>query len=108
MLLLRAAGRTRVVCETRPPAEVNACFEGVLAGRVPAAGRRGEEGPGGLLPAPPPRENGRASILRIHGPGFGVRLFPFLNVLPALFAEYRSRRGERWAAAGLRRHPLRA
>jgi D-arabinose 1-dehydrogenase-like Zn-dependent alcohol dehydrogenase len=33
---LHAAGRTRVIYQTRPLAEVNACFEEVLAGGVPA------------------------------------------------------------------------
>jgi propanol-preferring alcohol dehydrogenase len=33
---LHAAGRTRVVYQTRALADVNACFEEVLAGRVPA------------------------------------------------------------------------
>jgi propanol-preferring alcohol dehydrogenase len=33
---LHAAGRTRVVSQTRKIDEVNACFEEVLASRVPA------------------------------------------------------------------------
>ena len=33
---LHAAGRTRVVAETRRLEDVNECFEEVLAGRVPA------------------------------------------------------------------------
>jgi propanol-preferring alcohol dehydrogenase len=33
---LHAAGRTRVICETRKLDDVNACFDDVLAGRVPA------------------------------------------------------------------------
>jgi propanol-preferring alcohol dehydrogenase len=33
---LHAAGRTRVIAESRKLDDVNACFDDVLAGRVPA------------------------------------------------------------------------
>lgn len=33
---LHAAGRTRVILETRKLDEINACFDEVLAGQVPA------------------------------------------------------------------------
>jgi alcohol dehydrogenase, propanol-preferring len=36
VFVLHAAGRTRVIAESRKLEEVNSCFDDVLAGRVPA------------------------------------------------------------------------